>query len=558
MRKSSVFSLVAASACSLALVLSGCGSSGGSSSESSKPSTNASNASTTDKMISVYGAEPAKPLIPSDTIETGGGNPLDMLFAMLVRFDSKGKAVNEVAKEIKPNADMTQYKITLNSGWKFSDGSPVTAQSFTKAWSWGANINNAQLASSFYGVIKGFDELQAKGVDPNAQLSGLKVIDDHTFTVDLTDPSSTFPIQVGISAFAPLPESFYKDTKAFGEKPVSNGPYKFQSWEHNKAIKMVKNPDYKGGVEVKNGGIEFRVYTDTEAAFADVQAGNLDVLDTIPSSAMKTFQSDATIQAINQPGSAFQNFTIPTYMKHFGQDQEGKLRRQAISMAIDRPQMLDKVLAKTGQPATDFIAPPIPGYSSSLKGSDVLKYNPTKAKDLWAQANKISPWTDNDVFKMAYNADGGHKDIYDAFANSIKNSLGIKAEGNPLPTFKEFRNNVSDRKFTDSAFRSGWQPDYPSPENYLQPLYTTSAADGNGSNDGDYKNPKFDELVKKGSAAKTTAEANKLFQQAEEILLQDLPVIPLYYSNAKGAANKAIKGFAFNWKNVPAYAQLTK
>ncbi|BDR54822.1 ABC transporter substrate-binding protein [Bombiscardovia apis] len=557
MKKSSMFSLVAASACSLALVLSGCGGAGDSN-DSSKPSSDAKNASTTDAIMSVFGAEPAKPLIPSDTIETGGGNPLDLMFAELVRYDVDGKVVNEVAKDIKPNADMTQYKITIKDGWKFSDGTPVTAKSFTKAWSWGANINNAQLASSFYGNIKGFDELQTKGVAADAELSGLKVVDDHTFTVDLTDPSSTFPIQVGITAFAPLPEAFYKDTKAFGEKPISNGPYKLQSWEHNKAIKLVKNPEYKGGVKVKNGGIEFRAYTDTEPAFADVQAGNLDVLDTIPSSAIKTFQSDQTIQAINKPGSVFQNFTIPTYMKHFGEDQEGKLRRQAISMAVDRNQVIDKVLANTSKPATDFIAPTIPGYSKDLKGSDVLKYNPKKAKQLWEEANKISPWTEADVFKMAYNADGGHKDIYDAFANSIKNSLGIKAEGNPLPTFKEFRNNVSSRKFTDSAFRSGWQPDYPSPENYLQPLYTSGAADGNGSNDGDYKNPKFDALVTKGSGAKTTDEANKIFQEAEEILLEDLPVIPLYYSNAKGAAGKSVQGFSFTWKGTPSYPDLTK
>lgn len=552
MKKQSVLTIAAAGACSMALLLSACG---GSSSGSGKTEGSSTNS---DAMISVFNPEPANPLIPSMTNEVGGGNPIDVLFSKLVRFDDKGKPKNEIAKEIKANSDNTQFTVTLNNGWKFSDGTPVTSQSFTKAWSWAANINNKQLGSGFFSNIKGYADLQKEGVAADAQLSGLKVVDDKTFTVELTDSSSTFPIQVGYTAFAPLPESFYKDTKAFGEKPVTVGPYKFESWEHNKFIKIVKDKNYKGDIAVKNGGIEFRAYTDPTAAYRDVQSGNLDVLDTLPASERKTFLKDSTVQAINEPGSVLQMFTIPTYMKHFGEDQEGKLRRQAISMAIDRKLIIDKVLANTGEEVHDFTSPVIPGYAKDLKGSDVLKYNKTKAKEVWAEANKISEWTSADTFKMAYNADGAHKEIYDAIANSIKNTLDINAAGNPIPTFNEFRSNVQNRKFTDSAFRSGWQPDYPSPESYLQSNFSSTAADGNGSNDGDYKNPEFDNLMIKAASAKSIDEANKFYQQGEEILFQDLPAVPLYYRNANGVAGKNIKGFAFTWKGAPSYTQLSK
>ena len=553
MKKQSALTIAGAGLCVMALTLGACGGSGGSDSSAKGTNGGSSNA-----VISVFNPEPANPLIPSMTNEVGGGNPIDVMFSKLVRFDDKGKPANEIAKQIKANEDNTQYTVTINDGWKFSDGTPVTAQSFTKAWSWASNIANKQLGSSFFANIKGYDDLQKEGTPGDAQLSGLKVIDDKTFTVDLTSPSSTFPIQVGYTAFAPLPESFYKDTKAFGEKPVTVGPYKFQSWEHNKAIKLVKDPSYKGGIKVKNGGIEFRAYTDATAAYRDVQAGNLDVLDTLPASARKTFQTDNTVQAINDPGSVIQMFTIPTYMKHFGQDQEGKLRRQAISMSIDRPTIIKKVLSGTAKEVHDFTAPVIPGYSTSIKGSDVLKYNPSKAKELWAEANKISPWGEGDTFKIAYNADGAHKEIYDAVTNSIKNALGIQAAGNPLPTFSEFRSNVQNRKFTDSAFRSGWQPDYPSPESYLSSNFASSAANGNGSNDGDYKNPEFDELMDKAASAKSIDEANKIYQQSEEMLFRDLPAVPLYYQNSNGVAAKNIKGFSFTWKGTPAYYNLSK
>ncbi|WP_295729687.1 ABC transporter substrate-binding protein [uncultured Bifidobacterium sp.] len=553
MKKQSALTIAGAGLCVMALTLGACGGSGGSGS-----SAEGTNGGSSDAVISVFNPEPANPLIPSMTNEVGGGNPIDVMFSKLVRFDDKGKPANEIAKQIKANEDNTQYTVTINDGWKFSDGTPVTAQSFTKAWSWASSIANKQLGSSFFANIKGYDDLQKEGTPSDAQLSGLKVIDDKTFTVDLTSPSSTFPIQVGYTAFAPLPESFYKDTKAFGEKPVTVGPYKFQSWEHNKSIKLVKDPSYKGGIKVKNGGVEFRAYTDATAAYRDVQAGNLDVLDTLPASARKTFQTDNTVQAINDPGSVIQMFTIPTYMKHFGQDEEGHLRRQAISMSIDRPTIIKKVLSGTAKEVHDFTAPVIPGYSTSIKGSDVLKYNPSKAKELWAEANKISPWGEGDTFKIAYNADGAHKEIYDAVTNSIKNALGIQAAGNPLPTFSEFRSNVQNRKFTDSAFRSGWQPDYPSPESYLSSNFASSAANGNGSNDGDYKNPEFDELMDKAASAKNIDEANKIYQQSEELLFHDLPAVPLYYQNSNGVAAKNIKGFSFNWKGVPAYYNISK
>ena len=554
MKKGSQLTLVSATICALALLASGCG--GGSDTKGAQQSS--SSQSSNNTVVSAHGCEPAKPLIPSNTVESCGGQVVDAINSKLVRFDNHGKAHNDLASEIKGNDDMDQYKVTLVDGRKFSDGTPITAKSFTKAWSWAANVNNGQLGSSFFANIKGYDDLQKQGVPADAQLSGLKVIDDKTFTVDLSSPSSTFPIQVGYTSFAPLPESFYKDTKAFGENPVSSGPYKFDSWQHNAMVKLRKNTTYKGDVKIQNGGIDYKVYTDVASAYADVQAGNLDAIDTVPTSAQKTFMKDSLVKGYNEPGSVLQMFTIPTTMEHFGQDEEGHLRRQAISMALDRKMLIDKVLGGLGVQPTDFTAPTIPGYSKNLKGSDNLKYDAKKAKDAWAKADAISKWPADKSFQMVYNADGGAKDFYDGMANSIKNTLGIKAVATPVPTFSEFRGNVNKRAYKDAAFRSAWSPDYPSPESYLLSNFASSAADGNGSNDGDYKNPKFDDLLKQAAKAKNTDEANKLFQQAEEILLQDMPAVPLYYANNKGASAKNVQGLTLRWNSYPNFAELSK
>ena len=537
----------AAAACALGMLLSGCGASNDAASDGGN-------------IITAYNSEPQNPLIPGNTNETGGGKPIDLLFSRLISFDAKGNASNEVAESIEANADATQYTIKLKKGWKFTDGTPVTAESFTKAWSYTANAKNAQKCASFFSTIKGYDKLQdADNLKGDEQLEGLTVVNDNEFTVDLNQSDSVFAIKVGYSGFAPLPESFYKDPKAFGEKPVGNGPYKFQSWDHDNEIVLVKNPDYKGNRTPKNDGVTFKVYTKDEAAYADIQSGSLDVMESVPASATKTFETDSTVQAYNKAGSVIQQFTIPSGLKHFeAGTEEGTLRRQAISMAINRNNICEKVLNGTGTPASDFTSPLTPGYSDSLKVSDNLKYNASKAKELWEKANAISPWTSDDKLTFAYNADGGHETIYTAVVNSINNTLGSEvAATNPYPTFNDYRTAVSDRK-VQGAFRSGWQPDYPSAENYLVQNFSSSAADGNGSNDGDYKNSKFDDLCNQAAAAQTTDEANKLYQQAQEVLLNDLPAVPLYYANAYGVASTNVSNFEMNWQNLPVYENMTK
>ena len=536
----------AAMACSVAMLLSACG---GSNSNAASGDTAGSN------IITAYNSEPQNPLIPGNTNETGGGKPVDLLFSRLVSFDKDGKASNEVAESITPNDDATQYTIKIKSGWKFTDGTPVTAESFTKAWSYVANAKNAQKCSSFFSAIAGYDDLQKDGLKGDEQLSGLKVVDDTTFTVDLNQSDSVFPIKVGYSAFAPLPESFYKDPKAFGEKPVSNGPYKLDHWDHNKEIALVKNPDYKGNEQPKNDGVTFKVYTDDSAAYRDIQAGNLDVMESVPAAFTKTFKTDKKVQAYSEAGSVIQTFTIPSSLDHFKNDEEGQLRRQAISMAINRDQLIDKVLNGNATAATEFTSPKTPGYSDSLKGADNLKFNASKAKELWKKANAIKPWSGN--FRIAYNADGGHKEWVDAVCNQIKNTLDIDAAGEPYATFSDVRNQVTNRTIK-TAFRAGWMLDYPSAEDYLNPLYASSSADGHGSNDGDYKSAEFDKLLNAALAQTDVKKRTEDFTKAQEVLAKDLPVIPLWNDNVAAASATNVKNVSFDYTNLPTYNTITK
>lgn len=540
--------MLGAATAGAAATLAACsGSSGGGSGSGSD---SGSGGGTGDPII-VRGGEPQNPLVPTSTNEVFGGMIIDLIFAKLVAYKEDGSAENDLADKIESEDNQT-WTITLKDGKTFSDGSAITARSFVDAWNFGAVAKNKQLANSFFDVFEGYDDAQSGDAK---ELKGLKVTDDTTFTAKLVSPQADFPNRLGYSAYAPLPKSAFDDIKAFGEKPIGNGPYTLDTWDHDQQIVLVPNDSYDGPHKAKNGGVTVQFYEDPDTMYNDYQSGSLDVIDTIPESALETYQDDLGDLAVNAEGALFQSFTFPKDMKGFS-GKAGILRRQAISRAIDRKSICTKLFFDTRTPATDFVAPTIPGGGATdIPGKEVLEYDEDEAKKLWDEAEKIEPY--DGEFTLAYNADDAHKAWVEAVCNSIKNALGIEAKPNPVPAFGEFRKQITDRAMK-GAFRSGWQADYPSMYNFLGPLYSSAAADGKGSNDGDYKNEEFDSLLKEGLGADDEDKAIETWKKAQSLLLEDLPAIPLWYQNAIGAFSDQVSDVVFGWDTVPLYYQIGK
>jgi len=532
----------AAGAASLALVLSACGG-------STTPKTSATPAGTGGGTILAYGSEPQNALLPANTNETGGGRIMKLLFEGLISYDGSGKPVNQVAASID-TTDAQNYTIKLKPGWTFTNGEAVNAKSFVDAWNFGALIDNAQLNAYFFEPIEGYKAVHpdAEGAKATAKtMTGLKVVDDSTFTVKLAAPQASFPLRLGYTAFYPMPQSAYKDIKAQGEAPVGNGSYMLDGkWVHNVDIKVKKNPTYKGTLVAKNAGVDVKVYTDAKAGYTDLLANNLDVLDSIPDSGLASFKSDLGDRAINQAAGVFQAFDLPLYQPEWKGDNAKKVR-QAISMAINRDQITKTIFNGTRTPATDFSSPVVAGYSKDI-GGDVFKYDPVKAKALLAEAGGFKG-----KLEIAYNADGSHKGWVDAVCNSIKNAIAIDCVGKSYPDFKSLRDPIT-KGTMKSGFRAGWQMDYPALENFLAPLY----AKGAGSNDSHYDNPKFDALLKQGDTAKSLDESITFFQEAEKILVADMPSIPLWYSNTTGGYSEKVSNVKFDVFGVPIYTNITK
>lgn len=503
-----------------------------------------------EMVINAHGIEPQNPLVPTNTNEVGGGHIVDAIFAGLVSYNTDGSTEMEVAESIESDDNVT-WTVTLNDGWTFSDDSPVTANSFVDAWNYGADPDNAQLSAYFFNAIEGANE-EGNIEDGSDTLSGLEVIDDLTFEVTLKEPAADFPDRLGYSAYFPLPEVAFEDMEAFGEQPISNGPYVLDEWNHDVDAKLSTNPDYEGNRTPENDGLTFTFYTDPDAGYTDVQSGVLDIMDQVPPSAIETFQDDENIEAHTEDGSVNATVTIPSSLDHFGEDEEGKLRRAAVSKAIDRESITSTIFDGTRTPSTDFSSPLMPDYSEDIPGADVLEFDAEEAQDLWAQAEEIAPF--EGTLELSYNSDGaGNKEWVEAVTNQIRENLEIEVEPNPFSTFAEFRELITNREI-DTAFRTGWQPDYPSVYNYIAPVFGSGA----GANDGDYSNEDFDAALVSAASADDEETRTEALTEAQAILMEDLPAIPLWNQDALAIAAQGVEGVQLNWQNQPEYHLVTK
>ncbi len=477
-------------------------------------------------IVSLGIGEP-KHLIPSTTTESEGSAVLDALFTPLVEYDAQYKPV-ELAAESITTADNRVWTVKLKPGWTFHNGEPVTADSYINAWNAGAYGPNAHDGNYFFDKIVGFKDLNptdAKVVPKAKKLAGLVKKDDLTFEVTLAQPYVNFKSMLGYTAFLPLPAKAFEDVAnnriaaAFEQTPIGQGPFRMKGvWQHDQLIETEINPNYAGTVKPKVAGVAFKIYQQLPTQYQDLLAGQLDLLKVVPLENMSTAKADLGDRFHQSPSSTIQILSFPTFDKRFS-----KLEiRKAISMAIDRDEIIHAIFLDSQASLRSFVSPIVPGYRENTCG-EACQYNPAKAKALFDAAGGAAAV--GGKIEIAYNIDGGHKPWIDATCNQLKRNLGVDCVGNPQPKFAELLTKL-EKKQPVGAFRMGWIFDYPVMENYLGPMYST----GGSSNYYGYSNPQFDHLLAEGDKSATPAESVKYYQQAEDLLARDLPVLPMRYA----------------------------
>jgi len=483
--------------------------------------------------FSMYIGEPEH-LIPQNTNETSGGEVLNALFSGLVTYDAETTEVqlgddseNAHAASIESD-DQTTWTVTLKEGWTFHNGEPVDAASYVRAWNAGSLSTNAYGNSYFFENIEGYDELQAEeGAEPAAtEMSGLKVVDDTSFTVQLKAPFSQFPLTVGYTAFYPLPEAYEADPKAYEESPVGNGPFQMDgAWAHNTEIKVKRYEDF-AGTAAKADAVTFRIYSDINTAYNDLLGGDLDILDSVPPEQLADAQTQFGDRFIERESSSFTYVGFPLYDEKFS---DPKLRR-AFSMAIDRQPIIDAIFNGSFQAAKSVVSPVVAGSREDPCGANCA-YDPEAAKALFDEAGGY-----DGTLTLWFNSGAGHEKWMEAVSNQLRQNLGIQKIEFKSLEFAEYLGLLDEEKVT-GPFRLGWVMDYPSPQNYLEPLHSTSGSSNNTS----YSNPEFDDLIEQGNAAEDVDAGIDLYNQAEDLLLQDMPIIPMWFGKVQGAHSENVE-----------------
>jgi oligopeptide transport system substrate-binding protein len=474
-------------------------------------------------------------LLPSRTSDSAGSQVLAALFTPLVGYDDRNQPY-EVAAQAVTTVDNVTWTIRLKDGYTFHNGEKVTADSYLDAWNYAAYGPNAQENSYFFERIDGYAALNPDsdaGTEPapkTDKLSGLKKVDGLTFTVKLSAPFGGFRTMLGSTAFYPLPKAAFSSEgglrPGFEQAPIGNGPFRMKgTWRHGAPIEVERYGQY-AGEPPKIQGATFKIYERPSAGYAELVGGDTDVMTQVPPGSLAAARKDLGDRYQRRPAADLNLLAFPAYDEEFADPDV----RRAISMAIDRDRIAESVFEGAQAPARSFVAPVAAGYRADGCGPG-CEFDPDNARKLYTHAGGPAQ------LRISYNADGGHKAWVDATCAQLAENLGVQCKGVAEPTFAALAARL-DGKQPVGMFRMRSVMSFPSMADYLGGLYSTAGP----SNYFGYSNPRFDQLVREGDAARKPADAIAKYQQAENILAQDMPAVPLRFGQADFAYSKRVTG----------------
>lgn len=363
-------------------------------------------------------------------------------------------------------------------------------------------------------------------VEPmEGQLAGLTVVDDLTFTVELKDADAEFPIQLNYAAYYALPEVFYDDPIGYEDTPIGNGAFMVDGvWDHDLQIRTVPFDGYQGPDPPQVDSLTFQIYESVDTAYLDLLAGNLDIVDSVPVDQIATAEDQNDGRYGETPSGSIYYYGFPEYLG----DLYSEEIRAALSMSVDRKLVIDAVLNGTRTPAYSAWPPSIAGARENV--CENWSFNPERAKEIW---DSVGGWA-QDEFIVWFNSGSNHDQIADAVITQWSEHLGLDRSIVKFEQleFSEYLPLIDEQGLT-GLFRLGWGQDYPSPLNFLEPLYASYNFAPTGSNSTFYDNPEFDDLLAQGKAAIAAsgalADGIPFYQAAEEELCNDVTIMPIYF-----------------------------
>ena len=465
----------------------------------------------------------------------------NQVYEGLYTLDKNDKAQPGVAKEMpeKSNGGKT-LTIKLRKDAKWSNGDPVTAHDFEYAWK---RVVNPETAAEYAYIM--YDIKNAEDINmgkKDVDKLGVTALNDHTLKVELTKPIPYINEMFAFGAFMPQNEKVVKKNgeqyATTADKTVFNGPFKVKNWKVEDKIQLVKNEDYWDKEKVQLDRVNYKVLKDQQAGASLYDTGSVD--DT-------TITADQVDKYQDNPGLKKRLLASTFYIK-MNQDNvpefKNKDLRLAIAQSINKEGYVNSV-KNNGSEATDGFTAKLTAETPDGKDfadsiDSPLTYNPKAAKQHFEKAKK-DLGIKNLTFTMNTEDTPDAKISAEYIKAQVESTLpGVTLKIKQLP-FKQRLNQESSETFEASL--SGWGPDYPDPLSFLNIMTT-----GNSQNNTAWSSKKYDQLIKdaNGKLLKKPEERNAAMKKAEELLLNDAPVAPVYQKGEAHLTNPQVKGLIYH------------
>lgn len=430
--------------------------------------------------------------------------------------------------------DGKEYIFKLNKNAKWSNGEPVTADDFV--WSW-KRILTASLGSQYPDMLyylEGAYEYH-NGLTNNFDEVGVKALDTHTLKVNLKNPT---PFFIGLlSHYSTWPvhkETVLKygdidDRNGEWTRPgnfVCNGPFQLKTWELNNKIVVEKNPYYYDASIVRLNEIHYYPVSNVMTEDRMFRAGQLHLTSSFPTQKCPMYieEKNPTFKIDPYMGTYF--YRINTENKALSDVRV----RKALAYSIDRKLLVDKVTQCGQIPAYSFTPPGSNGYQPSTE----IPYDPILAKELLAAAG-YSPENPFPKLEILFNTNEGHRKVALAIQQMWQNELGIEVE----LVNQDWKVYLSREMVGDFQIsRAGWIGDYEDPNTFLDLMRPNR-----GNNKTGWEDMDFDALIEKANTINDQNERYELLNKAEKILIENMPIIPLYTYVRVYQLSSDVKGF---------------
>lgn len=487
-----------------------------------------------DELRVDIGSEPPS-LDPQLLADTSSARVTNDLFAGLVDFDQKNQLIPGLADKWTISSDGKTYTFYLRQGIKFSDGTPITANDVVFSWQ---RLANPAFGAPYAQLLANVLNYQAIAQNKKLITSlGIRAINSTTLEVNLTQATPDFFKYLTLPAFAVLSAHAISKYNTEWTKPqnmVSSGAYRLVEHVVNGKIIVKKNPYYYAAAEVAIPQINFFPYSERNSALNAYKSGDLDMTFSLPTNDTQRLISEypQEVQRTNYEALVYYDFNMQLPMF-----KDIRLR-QALTMAIDRPTLVTKIITDENRlPLYSIVTPTIVNAAYADIHYQWESWSRDKqletAKQLYAAAG-YSP-TKPLKITILYNNDEGNKKRTLALASMWHDVLGVQVEVRN----QEWKTFLTSRQKGDFEIaRDGSNAEYNSVSAYTN-LYLCNSR----LNNSHYCNPDYDKLIAAADKASDVKIKTRYYHQALELALADYPIIPLYQPSYSRLVKPYVKNY---------------